>query len=180
MTFFLTFFEEFMHQRQCSIDLLLNRHLFVFVLFVFSGWVSDRLQDPSRPSSLLSSVQLLLDVLRRTLPAHGARGGLPFRELDHEMVPFDRLGVTCRRHSHLRRRQGLHSRRNQPVSLYTTFLTNLIDTSVPLLLFSMRIFSSIASVDNNPSSLSLDNSVHVMLYRSLLALNVSGMYTCWL
>lgn len=78
--------------------------------------MSDGLQDPSRSSSLLLGVQLLLDVLRRTLPAHGSSCGLPLGELHHEMVSFDRMGVASRRHSHLRWRQGFDSRRNKPVS----------------------------------------------------------------
>lgn len=78
--------------------------------------MSDGLQDPSRSASLLLGVQLLLDVLRRTLPAHGSSCGLPLRELHHEMVSFDRMGVAGRRYIHLRWRQGFHPRRNQPVS----------------------------------------------------------------
>ena len=86
-------------------NVLKNKFTNVF-LFEWRAGVLDGLQDPSRSTSLFFGVQLLLYVLRRTLPAYGPSCGLPLWKLYHEMVPSDRMGIASRRQSHLRWRQA--------------------------------------------------------------------------
>lgn len=69
-------------------------------------WSTDRMPILAHFIALFSSLELLLDVLRGSIPAHTASGRFRERGQDIEMVLPARLAHACAHHNGIRLQQG--------------------------------------------------------------------------